>query len=76
MKSIIYYCGEAFDPSCGLELTAVQWLSRKLLHAKETKLKVDNTVPFDPLRSNRIAEAIEDWQTQLFEIYGSSEEVW
>lgn len=77
MKSIVYYCGENFDPSCGQELSAVQWLQRKILHARELHhylAHLDYQYRNDK-RINDISKAIKDWETQLDEIFGHSREI-
>lgn len=75
MKSIEYYCGSDFDPSCGQELDVPTWLQRKIRYAKDTKYDIDTTTPFDSIRSNRIQVAIDKWQEQYDEIFGKSKEV-
>lgn len=72
MKSIEYYCGKEFDPTCGKTLTADVWLLSKIEAAKRTKYLVNVTTPFDSIRSNRITSAIEDWTKQYNEIYDNS----
>lgn len=69
MRSVEYYCGPEFDPRIGQELSAAQYYMRKIHAAKKTKIIVDLTMPLDGIRSNRIAEAIEDWQAQYNEIF-------
>lgn len=75
MKSIVYYCGPDFDPTCGTHLTAEAWLILKIRNAKDMKYEIDTTTPFDSIRSNRIQVAIEKWQEQLDEINGISQEI-
>jgi hypothetical protein len=75
MRHIEYYCGKDFDPRCGQELSAPEWLLKKIRAAKETKMEVDLTYPLDGIRSNRIAGAIEDWRIQYDEIFGTFKEM-
>lgn len=73
MKSIGYYCSHYFDARTAISLSAPEFLRAKINAAKLTKFDVDIAQPFDSIRSNNIASAIEDWQGQLQEIYGHKE---
>lgn len=77
MKSIVYYCDVDFDPSCGRELTAEQWLHRKIIHATELhhKLAHQSYLDRDDLRIKRIDIAIEKWREQLDEINGKGKDI-
>lgn len=75
MRHIEYYCGPEFDPRCGQEMSVPEWLLKKIRHAKATKIIVDSTFPLDGIRSNRIADAIDQWKKQYHEIFFESEEV-
>ena len=77
MKSIEYYCGADFDPRCGQELTAAQWLRRKINAAKQLKHDLVHLGwrERDGIRINRIAKAIEDWEAQFNEIFGLEKEI-
>ena len=70
IRPITYYCGEEFDPRVGQELSAPQWLLRKITAAKALKIALSVVSPFDGVRNRRIAHAIEEWQAQFDEIYG------
>ena len=77
MKSIVYYCGENFDPTCGQELTAPQWLQRKILASQELHhyLAYLDYQYRNEKRINDIAEAIKDWEIQYSEIFGLSKDI-
>jgi len=77
VKSIVYYCGESFDASLGRELSAEQWLHRKIIHATELhhKLAHQSYLDRDDLRIKRIDKAIEYWREQLNEINGIHKDI-
>ena len=77
MKSVEYYCGEEFDARCGQELTAVQWLHRKITNAKEllNTLAQADYQERDGIRIKRISDALKDWRQQIDEIYGLERDI-
>ena len=77
MKSIEYYCGADFDARCGQELTASEWLYRKVSSANillQQLVQVDYTIR-DGLRIKRVSDALKDWRQQIDEIYGLEREI-
>lgn len=77
MRKIEYYCGADFDASIGRELTAEQWLHRKIIHATELhhKLAHQSYLDRDDLRIKRIDKALSYWREQLHEINGMSKDI-
>lgn len=77
MKSIEYYCSNYFDPRDAQELSAPQFLQRKIRAGNLTiqeLCKVDY-MQRDGVRIKRIADAILDWKRQYNEIYGIELEI-
>jgi hypothetical protein len=77
MKSIVYYCGEDFEASCGRELSAEQWLHRKIIHATELHHQLAHVdyLDRDDLRISRIGKAIQLWRDMIDEINGKHKEI-
>ena len=77
MRSIEYYCGKEFDSSCGRELSAEQWLHRKIIHATELHHQLAHVdyLDRDDLRISRIGKAIQLWRDMIDEINGKSKEI-
>lgn len=77
MKSIEYYCSHYFDPRDAQELSAPQFLSRKISAGLAT-IEDLNNIDFmerDGTRIKRIADAVSDWKKQYNEIYGIELEI-
>jgi hypothetical protein len=77
MRSIEYYCSVYFDPRDGQELSAPQFLLRKIYAGKDTiddLLEVD-FMERDQVRIKKISDAISDWRKQFNEIYGIETEI-
>lgn len=77
MKSIEYYCSHYFDPRDAQELSAPQFLQRKINAGRQTvnDLMKVNFMERDGLRIKRIADAVLDWKKQYNEIYGIETEI-
>lgn len=77
MKSVEYYCGEEFDVRCGQELTASEWLHRKISNGAILlqELVQVNYADRDGLRIKRVSDALRDWRQQIDEIYGLEREI-
>ncbi len=77
MRSIEYYCGIHFDARSGQELTAVQWLTRKISASEMLVIELmeESWMYRDMNRVSRIIKAQADWKKQLNEIFGIQEEV-
>ena len=77
MRSIEYYCSSYFDPRDAQELSAPQFLKRKILAGKQTIEDLMNVhyMDRDTARINKIVKAAKDWQRQFNEIYGIEEEL-
>lgn len=75
MKAIEYYCGPDFDPTVGQELSAPQYLMRKINAAKELKNHLAIQHPIEGVRIGKIAIAISEWQLQFDEIFGKHKEI-
>ena len=63
MKSIEYYCDEDFDPTVGQELSAPQYLIRKINAAKELKNKLKISDDFLDLSTRFV---LKFYQNQFF----------
>ena len=77
MKSIEYYCSSYFDPRDAQELSAPQFLQRKILAGNQTiaDLMQVHYMDRDNVRINKIIKATKDWKRQLNELYGIEEEL-
>lgn len=77
MRSIEYYCSNYFDPRDGQELTAPQFLARKIsagLQTIEDLISIDY-MERDGVRIRRVANAVGDWKKQYNELYGIETEI-
>lgn len=77
MRSIEYYCSHYFDPRDGQELSAPQFLARKIsagLSTIEDLISVDY-MERDGVRIRRVANAVGDWKKQYNELYGIETEI-
>lgn len=77
MRSIEYYCSHYFDPRDGQELSAPQFLARKIsagLSTIEDLISIDY-MERDGVRIRRVANAVGDWKKQYNELYGIETEI-
>jgi len=77
MRSIEYYCSDYFDPRDGQELSAPQFLARKISAGQQTiedLISVDY-MERDGVRIRRVANAVGDWKKQYNELYGIETEI-
>lgn len=59
----------------GQELSAAQYLMRKINAAKELRNHLAIQHPIDGVRIVRISNAVDDWKYQFDEIFGKHKEI-
>ena len=77
MRRTEYYLGHHFDPRDAQELTAPQYLIRKIRAGEHmvADLMFVHYMDRDMVRINRIVKAMKQWRLQLDEIYGITGDV-